>query len=125
MGSEAKQYYFEIMPSFTNKDIVWFYPFVSKDGRSFGAAFKLNPQATRHLHAVSQNAQGKLMGARVAGAALTAVAIDRPVDDGVIVIWDGLTRDHLQLFQRYFPHVEDVQKARAAQLAPVNERRPE
>ncbi|NNE93018.1 MAG: hypothetical protein HKN23_15340 [Verrucomicrobiales bacterium] len=112
LGSQAKQYYFEIMPSVTEKDIDWFYPFVSKDGRTFGAAFKLQPSRARHLQGLTQENNGKLIGARVVGAQLSATMIDRPIEDGILVIWDGLGREQLMLFKKYFPHVEDLQKAR-------------
>ncbi len=112
LGSEGKVYYFQIMPTFTHKDIAWFYPFVSKDGRSFGAAFQLNSAATKSLQAVTMKNQGKLLGIRIQDAPLQAVMMDRPIDDGVIVCWEGLGKSHLQMFKQKFPHVEDLQKIR-------------
>lgn len=112
LGTEGKVYYFEILPTITDKDIAWFYPFVSKDGRSFGAAFKMRPGSIRSLQAVTMKKQGKLLGIRIADAPLSAVMIDRPIDDGIIVVWDGLGQKHLQMFKQRFPHVEDLQKAR-------------
>ena len=34
--------------------------------------------------------------------------IDRPVSDGVIVIWQGFNEKHLRLFTQRFPHVRDL-----------------
>ena len=113
LGSEGKVYYFSILPTFTNRDIAWFYPFVSKDGKSYGAAFQLKPTATKGLQAVTLKTQGKLLGARIVDAPLTAVMIDRPIEDGVLVVWSGLSKKHLQMFQKQFPHVEDLQKLRS------------
>ena len=44
LGSESRQYYFKKIPDFTDEHVAWFYPFVSRDGKSMGAAFKLKDQ---------------------------------------------------------------------------------
>ncbi|MCB1232054.1 MAG: hypothetical protein KDN19_17430, partial [Verrucomicrobiae bacterium] len=108
MGSEMRQYYFKRVPTFTDRDVAYFYPFISQDGSTFGAGLKLTPKATEALKAHSLTHQGKLLGIRVSNAPYTAVMIDRPVDDGVIVIWQGLAKAHLKAFEKRFPHVEQV-----------------
>ncbi len=108
LGSEMRQYFFKRVPTFTDRDIAYFYPFVSKDGATFGAGLKLTPKATEALKAHSLTNQGRLLGIRVANAPYTAVMVDRPVDDGVIVIWQGLSKAHLKAFEKRFPHAEQA-----------------
>lgn len=108
LGAEHRQYYFSKIPSFTDHDIAWFYPFTSRDGASFGVAFKLKDHAAQELKGITLTNQGKLLGIRCSNAPIQAVLIDRPIDDGVIVIWEGLSQDHLKEFKRRFPHVDDV-----------------
>ena len=108
LGSEHRQYYFKKVPEFNDKDISWFYPFISQDGASFGAAFRLNAKATQELTNLTIANQGRLMGTRVLDAPLRAVIIDRPIDDGVLVIWDGLSQNHLKLINSKIPHVDRI-----------------
>jgi|GEM_PF-411366 len=107
LGSDYRQYYFSRIPSFTDSDIEWFYPFTSGDGQSYGAAFHLKSHAAAELKGLCLTHPGKLLGIRVSGAQFQAVIIDRPVNDGVIVLWQGLTQEHLTLFRKKFPHVDD------------------
>ena len=46
-----------------------------------------------------------------------AVMIDRPIDDGVVVIWSGLQQKHLQEFRKRFPHVDDYKPKAGPQFA--------
>ena len=108
LGSESRQYYFKVIPEFTDEHVDWFYPFISKDGKSFGAAFKLEPHKVEALRGLTVQNPGKLLGIRIPNAPVEAVVIDRPIDDGVIVYWSGLTPAHLEFFEKKFPHVEDV-----------------
>ena len=106
LGSEHRQYYFRKMPSFTDSDITWFYPFVSQDGASYGAAFRLKDHKAEELKGITLSNQGKLFGTRVMDAPLRAVIIDRPISDGILVIWDGLSQNHVKLIGEKIPHID-------------------
>lgn len=107
LGDEHRQYFFSRVPSFTDSDIQWFYPFVSEDGASYGAAFRLKDHAAIELKGICLTNPGKLIGCRVVGAPFSAVMIDRPIDDGVIVVWSGISQQNLSDFRKKFPHVDD------------------
>lgn len=117
LGQEHRQYYFSKIPSFTDNDIAWFYPFTAADGVSYGAAFRLKEHAATELKALTLTNQGKLLGLRCSDAPLQAVLIDRPIDDGVVVVWSGLQQRHLQEFRKRFPHVDDYQPKTGPQFA--------
>lgn len=117
LGSEGREYFFSKAPTFTSSDIEWFYPFRSENGQSFGAAFRLKTRAALELKDMGRTSPGKLLGISVAGSGLQAVIIDRPVNDGIIVLWRGLTQEHLELFQKSFPHIDDVQGANSETAA--------
>lgn len=116
LGSEHRQYFFRTMPAFTDHDMQWFYPFVSQDGQSYGAAFRLNETKSQELTAVTAANQGKLFGSRVVDAPLRAVIIDRPATDGVLVIWDGLSQNHIKLLSTKIKHVEGYISGGAPEL---------
>jgi len=106
LGTEHKQYYFIKIPIFTDRDFLWYYPFVSQDGNSHGVAFKLKEERIPLLTKISSEHQGKLLGTRVVDAPLNAILIDQPVTDGVIVIWDGLAKSHLQVIDTKVKHYD-------------------
>ncbi|MEM7014358.1 MAG: hypothetical protein AAF585_23095 [Verrucomicrobiota bacterium] len=116
MGNPAQQYYFLKMPVVTDRDVSWFYPFLADDGVTYGVAFKLNRPGTDKLTQVSTTPtnQGKLIGvniqalSRKQGPVRSYIQIDRGVSDGVLVIWKGLTDQHLRVFAQRFPHARDL-----------------
>ncbi|MDF1816120.1 MAG: hypothetical protein P1V20_28220 [Verrucomicrobiales bacterium] len=109
LGSEHRQYFFRKMPAFSDKDIMWFYPFIAEDGQSFGAAFRLIDHKAQELTALTVANQGKLLGTRVLDAPLRAVIIDQPINDGVVVIWSGLSQNHLKAIGSKIAHVDKMQ----------------
>ena len=108
LGSESRQYFFRKIPEYTDDHIAWFYPFVSQDGKSFGAAFKLKETKIGALRALTTQHQGKLLGIRIPNAPYNALLIDKPIDDGILVFWEGLSKVHLEAFEKKFPHVDDL-----------------
>lgn len=115
MGDPAQQYYFKISPIITDADILWFYPYISEDGVTYGAAFKLKEAATERLANITSDPvyRGRLLGAHVQPLTakgtplLSYLQIDRRITDGVLVIWKGLTDAHLRAFTQRFSHVRD------------------
>ncbi len=117
LGSDFREYKFAKIPSFTDRDIKWFYPFTSQYGTSFGAAFQLKSHSAIELKGLCLTNQGKLLGCRISNAPLQAVIIDKPIEDGVLVVWEGLTQEHLAEFRKRFPHVDDVRGTSEASSA--------
>jgi len=108
LGSQRRQYFFKRAPEFTEKDVAYYYPFMSKNGTTFGVGFKLKPRATDELKGLALNNHGKLLGIRILPTHYSAVIIDRPNTPGVIVVWEGLTQDHLKTLDKIIPHAEQV-----------------
>lgn len=117
LGSQHKQYFFSKLPTFTDHDIAWFYPFTAQDGITYGVAFRFKEHAAVELKAITLTNQGKLLGIKCSDAPIHAVLIDRPIDDGVVVIWEGLQQRHLQEFRKRFPHVDDLAPASGPEFA--------
>lgn len=108
LGSQLRQYFFRRTPEFTEKDVAYYYPFMSKSGTTFGVGFKLTPKATEELKGLALNNQGKLLGIRIAPTHYSAVIIDRPDTPGVITVWEGLTQEDLKTLDKVIPHAEKV-----------------
>ncbi|MCP5536087.1 MAG: hypothetical protein H7A51_07595 [Akkermansiaceae bacterium] len=107
----AGEKYFRKVPEISTKDIVAFSPFPADDNLTYGIVFKLNTQATRRLNTTTTMNQGKLLLALVNGQALGVVRIDKPVNDGILVIWSGINQKEIKLYDRVAPRIgEDTKK---------------
>ena len=108
--------YFRKVPEISTRDIVAFSPFPADDKRTYGLVFKLNKQAARRLFASTTNNRGKLLLALVNGQALGVVRIDKPVNDGILVIWNGVTTQEIQKYDLLAPRIGETEKAWKARL---------
>lgn len=106
--------FFRKVPEISTKDIVAFSPFPADDATTYGIVFKLNAQAMRRLTTVTTMNRGKLLLALVNGQALGVVRIDKPVNDGVLVIWSGIRQQEIKLYDQVAPRIgEDPKKWKA------------
>jgi len=78
------------IPSFSFKDIETYQPFVAKNG-SFGAIFTLGRTALNRLFHHTVENQGSLMISMINGTVSEPLKIDKPIKDGKLVVWNGLT----------------------------------
>jgi hypothetical protein len=86
-------------PVFSQGDITGYYPFLAKDGKSFGTAFRLDDGASKKLHALSTKAIGRKLLTVVDTDTIAFVVIDGQVDDNYVICWKGLTKKHLSSFE--------------------------
>ena len=93
-----KDYFFRRAPEITNDQVETFYAFRSSNGRSFGAAFKLNKVGKQRLTVITEVSVGQRLLTAVNQKPINFVVIDTPIRDGVIVVWSGLTAEHIEMF---------------------------
>ncbi|MBT8036193.1 MAG: hypothetical protein KJO21_01495 [Verrucomicrobiae bacterium] len=106
----ADERHFRKVPEVSTKDIVGFSPFPADDKLTYGIVFKLNAKATRRLMVATTMNQGKLLLALVNGQPLGVVRIDKPVKDGLLVIWSGIKPEEIKLYDKLAPRIgEDAQ----------------
>lgn len=103
--ANGKQRLFRRMPEIGTKDIVSFSPFPSEIGEGYGVIFRLSPTATRRLSAVSAVNLNRWMIAQVNGRVVDGVLIDKQINDGLLVIWKGLTLEDTKLFDQAIPRI--------------------
>ena len=82
-------------------------PFPSGTGEMYGALFKLSKAATGRLNSLSNANIGRFLVAQANGRVVDGVLIDKPVNDGFIVIWKGLTQEDIKLFDKVLPRIEN------------------
>ena len=71
--------------------------------------FQLNKTASNRLRNMSTAHQDKLLLAVVNGQVRDAVLIDKPINDGLIVIWKWVSRAEVKLADQHVPRIgEDL-----------------
>ncbi len=101
----GKTRYFRRMPEVTSKDVVSFSPFPSEANDGYGVVFRLKDNAARRLVAVTSINQGRWLIAQINGRMVDAVVIDKPISDGLLVVWKGVTLDDVKIFDAALPRI--------------------
>ena len=107
----AGMLYFRKAPEISTNNIVAFSPFPADDKNTYGIVFKLNEQGRKRLLEATTMNQGKLLLALVNAQPLGVVRIDKPVNDGKLVIWSGITQQEISLYDRLAPRIGEDPKA--------------
>ncbi|MGC6425428.1 MAG: hypothetical protein ACON5H_00345 [Akkermansiaceae bacterium] len=102
----GKQVYFRRSPEIVTKDVIAFKPFLAKDG-SYGATFYLSKVAKQRLAAITTKNQKSWFATMLNGRPIDCVFVDRPVEDGQLVAWQGLTRADIGRFTLKIPYPGD------------------
>jgi hypothetical protein len=103
--ANGQTHYFRRMPEVGIKDVMSFSPFPSEIGDGYGIVFKLKGNAGSRLAALTNANQGRWMIAQVNGRVVDGVMIDKQVDDGMIVIWKGVTLADIAAFDEELPRI--------------------
>ena len=107
----GKEVIFQKAAAISTKDIVAFRSFPADDNNSYGVVFQLDKTATNRLRTLSTAHQGKLLLAVVNGQVLDAVVIDKPVNDGLIVIWKWISLAEVKLTDQHLPRIGEDPRA--------------
>jgi len=108
--------YFRKVPEVSSKNVQACSPFPADDERTYGMVFKLNAQGSKRLTEITTMHQGKLLLSLVNGQPLGVVRIDKPVNDGILVIWTGITQEEVKLYDQIAPRIGEDPKQWKARL---------
>ena len=86
-------------PSFSQRDIDGFYPFLSEDGESYGMSFKLKKKKIKELSTLSTVARGRRLVTVLGMEPVDFVVIDGPIEHGYITCWKGFTEKSIEKFK--------------------------
>jgi hypothetical protein len=91
-------------------DYVAFSPFPADDQASYGVLLQLKDNARRRLAAVSQINSGKWLVCKAFGRIVDGVLVEDPVDDGLVVVWKGLSIEEIVLLDEALPRIGEKKK---------------
>jgi len=106
----GNQRFFRRIPEVSSKDFVAFSPFPSDDQASYGVILQLKDNARRRLAAVTQISSGKWLVCQAFGRMVDGVVVEDPVDDGVIVVWKGLSIKEIGQMDETLPRIGEKKK---------------
>lgn len=106
----GKQRFFRRLPEVSSRDFIAYSPFPSEDQASYGAIFQLKDNARRRLAAVTAISIGRWLVCHAFGRVIDGVVIDEAVDDGMIVVWRGLSLTEVQELDKELPRIGEKKK---------------
>lgn len=101
--ANGKQRFFFRSPEFSAKDIASFLPFPSAVGDDYGLVLTLKPGLSTRLAAITNSNIGNYMISQLNGRVVDGVMIDKQVDDGLLVIWKGVTLADINILDKELP----------------------
>ncbi|NNM28612.1 MAG: hypothetical protein HKO57_03765 [Akkermansiaceae bacterium] len=96
---------YRLSPAFSQSDFVAFQPFPSTDEATYGVIFQLNKVAAKRLTNLGHAHRGRYLLAMVNGQVRDAVLIDKPVSDGLLVIWQRIGAAEIKLADEHLPRI--------------------
>ena len=115
----AGERYFRKVPEISSKNLQSFSPFPADDERTYGLVFRLDKDGSRRLNEVTTMNQGKLLLSLVNGQPIGVVRIDKPVTDGILVVWSGITEQEIKRYDQIAPRMGEDPKAWKARLKKI------
>ena len=101
--ANGKERVFRRMPEIGTRDIETFQPIPSDMDEGYGVMFKLNSTAAQRLTAITHANIGKCLVARLNGRLVDGVILDKPITDGVLVIWRNVSLNDINLMDESIP----------------------
>lgn len=95
----GQEKFFKMTPTITHVDFDGFVPFRAEGG-GFGAAFVLNRHGSLKLNQITTARQGSHLIASVDMKPVDVMLMDKPLKDGIIVLWKGLGPEHIQYLEK-------------------------
>jgi hypothetical protein len=98
--------YVERVPSLSERDVQGIYPTNAGDG-TYGCAFVLNTHGRTALQTISTEKRGSslvvFISTKTGTHQVVELMIDKPINDGVIYVPNGLTLLEIEALQQQFP----------------------
>ncbi len=107
--ANGQQRFFRRMPEIATKDIESFSPFPSEVGE-YGLALKLKRPAANRLAAITNANQNRWMITQLNGRVVDGILIDKQIDDGVLVVWKGVTLADIDVLDKVLPRTGEMNK---------------
>lgn len=106
----GRQVFFRLAPEISHNNVAAFRPFPAEDGYSYGIVLQMNDVGRQRLASVTNANKGALLLARLNGRPLDVLKIDQGINDGFIVIWQGVTAQEIAMADSMMPRIGESLK---------------
>ena len=106
---------FKRVPEFTQENVAAFHSFPATNGNGYGVVLRLDFRGTNALDLMTRTRTGEVALALVNGSPVDYLTIDRPVADGVVTIWEGVTEPVLKLMAAKWPAINQLKSMSSGQ----------
>ena len=106
---------FKRVPEFTQENVAAFHAFPASNGNGYGVTLRLDFRGTNALDLMTRTRTGEVALAVVNGSPVDYLTIDRPVSDGVVTIWEGVTEPVLKLMEAKWPPINKLKSMSSGQ----------
>jgi len=97
-----KKIFIRVVPVITERDFKAFYPFPGRDGM-IGAYFRLDAHGSDKLQQFTVADRGKLAVILINGRVTSALRVESPVNDGILMVPGGLLPNEIAQLQAKYP----------------------
>ena len=111
VGNPPRRVILKRSPEFTHKNIAAYQAFPSDTGNGSGVALRLDFKGAQALELVTRMRNGEILRTLLNGRPVDYVTIDRPVTDGIFIIWEGVPDDVVAEMAKLYPTISGLQSA--------------
>ncbi len=106
----GKKRFFRRIPELSTSDFIAFTPFPADDQASYGVILQLKDTARKRFAAITEISNGKWLVCQAFGRMVDGVLVEDKVDDGVVVIWKGLSLEEIRQMDELIPRIGEKKK---------------
>ncbi len=103
--TNGREVFYRRLSEVSERDIAHFNPFPSRDGDGYGLLLQLKPGAVTRINAVTSDNINRWLLAMVNGRVVDAVFIEKPINDGQLVIWKNVGEGEVHAMDKKFPRI--------------------
>jgi hypothetical protein len=119
IGNPPRRVILKRSPEFTQKNIAAFHAFPADNGNGNGVALQLDFSGTQALELATRMSRGQILRTLVNGRPAAYVVIDKPISDGIFVIWEGVPDEVVRQMAKTLPSIRGLESSsRALEMTP-------
>ena len=111
VGNPPRKVILKRSPEFTHKNIAAYHTFPSDTGNGNGVALRLDFKGAQALELVTRMRNGEILRTLLNGRPVDYVTIDRPITDGIFIIWEGVPDEVVAEMAKLYPTISGLQSA--------------
>ena len=115
VGNPPQKVILNRVPEFSQSQIAAVQSFPADNGNGNGVALKLDFKGTQALEMATRMRQGEILRTLVNGRGVDYVRVDRPISDGIFVVWQGVPDEVVEEMKKKYPPISSLRSSASNQ----------